>query len=152
MRQMGADIVIGSNVSTGLLPKEKVNNAIQVLMQIAFFKEAEDTRREIALSDIYIPIPVDNYTSASFNKAIEIIETGLNEGDKWYPVFKHLADSLNAIYGHQAITTDRLPKVDSIKITSIDVEGLKNTTDDFFVHMMGYYNNRYYTPEKLGKW
>ena len=43
VRQMGADIVIGSNVSTGLLPKEKVNNAIQVLMQIAFFKDAEDT-------------------------------------------------------------------------------------------------------------
>lgn len=151
VRQMGADIVIGSNVSTGLLPKEKVNNAIQVLMQIAFFKDAEDTRKEIALSDIYIPIPVDNYTSASFNKAIEIIETGLVEGEKWYPIFKHLADSLDAIYGHQAIQVNRLPVVDSIKITSIDVEGLRNTTDDFFVHMMGYYNNRYYTPEKLGK-
>lgn len=151
VRQMGADIVIGSNVSTGLLPKEKVNNAIQVLMQIAFFKEAEDTRKEIALSDIYIPIPVDNYTSASFNKSTEILETGLDEGDKWYPVFKRLADSLDAIYGKQAFPVERLPKVDSIKITGIDVEGLKNTTDDFFLHMMGYYDNRFYTPEKLGK-
>ena len=36
VKQMGADIVIGSNVAGGLLPKEKITNVFQVLLQ-AFF-------------------------------------------------------------------------------------------------------------------
>ena len=38
--QMGADFVIGSSVSGGLSPQEKLNNAPQILMQIVFFQEA----------------------------------------------------------------------------------------------------------------
>ena len=49
VRDMGADLVIGSNVSGPLLTSEKVTNAIQVLLQVAFFREAEDTRKQIPL-------------------------------------------------------------------------------------------------------
>ncbi|MFT3701136.1 MAG: patatin-like phospholipase family protein [Agriterribacter sp.] len=37
VKRMGADVVIGSNVSTGLLTSSNVRNAIQVLLQVAFF-------------------------------------------------------------------------------------------------------------------
>ena len=56
VKEMGADIIIGSNVSTGLLPKEKLTNAFQILLQIAFFRESESVKNEISLCDIYIPI------------------------------------------------------------------------------------------------
>ena len=151
VRAMGADIVIGSNVSTGLLPKDKVNNAIQVLTQIAFFKEAEDTREEIQLCDIYIPLPVDQFSTGSFNRSAEILQMGLEEGRKLYPVFKRLADSLDAIYGKQTIPENRLPKVDSIKISGLEITGLKATTEAFFRHTMGFYDGKYYTPQKLSK-
>src|SRR6516164_2786394 len=36
-KEMGADILIGSNVASGLLEASKVTNAIQVLLQVAFF-------------------------------------------------------------------------------------------------------------------
>ncbi len=49
VRQMGAQFVIGSNVTASLLPASKVNNAIQVLLQVAFFREAEDTKLEVPL-------------------------------------------------------------------------------------------------------
>jgi NTE family protein len=148
---MGADFVIGSRVSTGLLPKEKVNNALQILMQIVFFKEAATSKEDIKLCDIYIPMPLENYTAASFGKSLEILEFGLAEGRKLYPKFKALADSLNSIYGEQYIQKDRLPKVDSIFINDIEVNGLKETTKDFFEHMMGFEAGKHYNPAKLGK-
>ncbi len=40
LKAMGADIIIGSNVSSGLLTAEKLLSPVQILMQIAFFKEA----------------------------------------------------------------------------------------------------------------
>lgn len=151
VKQMGADIVIGSNVATGLLPKEKVNTALQILMQIAFFKESETAKKEVQLCDIYIPIPLENYNTASFNRSKEILNIGIEEGRKMYPRFKQLADSLSAIYGPITKDTILLPSVDSIKITSIEINGLENTTEDFFTHMMGFYNDRYYTPAKLAR-
>src|SRR5664279_6182672 len=52
VREMGADFVIGSNVAGGLLASDKVRNALQVLLQVAFFREAEDHKEEVALCDI----------------------------------------------------------------------------------------------------
>lgn len=151
VKEMGADLVIGSRVATGLLPKEKVTNALQILLQIVFFKEATTSKDDIRLCDIYIPMPLENYTAASFGKAQELLEYGLDQGRKLYPRFKALADSLNNIYGEQYIEKNRLPKVDSIFITEIEVNGLKGTTKDFFEHMMGFEVSRNYTAQKIGK-
>ncbi len=151
VRDMGADFVIGSNVATGLLPKEKVNNALQVLLQIAFFKESEDSRKEKELCDIYIPMPVENYNTASFNKAQELLELGMEEGRKLYPRFKRLADSLNERYGTVSPVTERLAKVDSILISDIEIHGLNKTTEGFFKHMMGFYDHRYYSSSRIAE-
>lgn len=149
VKEMGADIIIGSNVATGLLPKEKVNNALQILMQIAFFKEAEVAKKEIDLCYLYMPIPLDAYNTGSFNRSAEILELGIAEGLKYYPVFKKLADSLDALYGPHPRPERKLPVVDSIKISSVEIQGLEHTTEDFFVHMMGFYSNKYYSSQKL---
>ena len=151
VKEMGADFVIGSRVSTGLLPKEKVNNALQILMQIVFFKEAATSKEDIKLSDIYIHMPLEDYTAASFGKSHELLEFGLEQGRKLYPRFKALADSLNSIYGKQFIQKDRLPKVDSVLITEIQVNGLNETTKDFFEHMMGFETGKHYNAVKLGR-
>ncbi|MEP7258814.1 MAG: POTRA domain-containing protein, partial [Flavitalea sp.] len=147
----GADIIIGSRAASGLLPKEKVNNALQILMQIAFFKEAASSKSDLALCNIYVPMPLDNYTAASFNKAGEIMQVGIEEGRKLFPLFKQLNDSLDKLYGEVTIQPNRLPKVDSLKISSIDVRGLNKTTFDFFSHMMGFEKGKYYTSARLSK-
>lgn len=150
VKQMGADLVIGSQVSSGLLPKERLENAFQILLQIAFFKESEDSKKGIEMCDIYIPMPLEDYNAGSFNRAGEILEIGITEGRKFYPALKKLADSLNQLYGIVEPVLDRLPKVDSIFISSFEIHGLKYTTSDFFVHMMGFETNQYYTETRLG--
>jgi NTE family protein len=151
VKKMGADLVIGSRVAMGLQPKEKVNNALQILMQIVFFKEAASSKDDIAQCDIYIPMPLDNYTAASFSRADEIMKYGLEEGRKFYPQFKRLADSLDNIYGKQHVPAKRLPVVDSIYISQIEINGIESTTKDFFEHMMGFETGKYYTSAKLSR-
>ena len=73
------------------------------------------------------------------------------KGRKLYPRFKALADSLNNIYGKEYTEKNRLPKVDSIFITEIEMNGLKKTTKDFFEHMMGFETGKYYTAQNIGK-
>jgi NTE family protein len=148
VREMGAQIVIGSNVTSSLLPANKVNNALQVLLQIAFFREAEDTKLEVPLCNIYVQMPLEKYSMATFSQANEIIDVGLEEGRKLYPQFKKLADSLNALYGNNNIEKE-IPDVQNVRISSYEVRGLKFTTQDFFVHTTGLLTNHVYTPEML---
>ena len=151
VKEMGADIIIGSNVARELLAANKVNNAIQVLLQVAFFREAQDTRIEVPLCNIYIPVPLEKYSMGSFGESREIIEAGIEEGRKLYPLLKRLADSLKTLYGDQQIVTDRLPGVHTIKISSYEVKGLKKTTTDYLGHKMNLLTNHYYTPENLSR-
>jgi NTE family protein len=148
VRKMGAQLVIGSNVTSNLLPANKVNNALQVLLQVAFFREADDTKEEVPLCNIYVKTPLEKYSMATFSTADEIIDSGLEEGRKLYPQLKKLADSLNAIYG-TALNDKELPTTQSVKISSYEVRGLKFTTQDFFIHTTGLLTNHVYTPEML---
>ncbi|MEJ0083954.1 MAG: patatin-like phospholipase family protein [Puia sp.] len=122
VRQMGAQFVIGSNVTASLLPANKVNNAIQVLLQVAFFREAEDTKLEVPLCNIYVQTPLEKYTMGTFSQANEIIDSGIEEGRRLYPQLKKLADSLNALYGNDS-NYKELPDLRSVKISSYEVNG-----------------------------
>ncbi|HKP33094.1 MAG TPA: patatin-like phospholipase family protein, partial [Chitinophagaceae bacterium] len=149
VKAMGADIVIGSNVTTGLLASEKVRNVLQVLLQIAFFREAEDNRREVPLCNIYVPHKLEKYTMGSFSQADEILQEGIDLGRSLYPAFKHLADSLDAIYGKSAFKKDRLPEVQNVNITAYQIKGLQETSEDFFLHTMDFITHRNYSVKQL---
>ncbi|MDP4132282.1 MAG: hypothetical protein Q8939_19155, partial [Bacteroidota bacterium] len=148
VKEMGEQIVIGSNVSHGLLAANKVNNALQVLLQVAFFREADDTKLEVPLCDIYVQMPLDKFNMGSFSQATEIFEAGVAEGRKLYPRLKQLADSLNALYGPHEPKKE-LPTTDSVMINAYEVHGLNHTSENFFIHTMGLLTHRKYTPENL---
>ncbi|MEP7278520.1 MAG: patatin-like phospholipase family protein [Bacteroidota bacterium] len=149
VKEMGANFVIGSNVAGGLLSSDKVRNAIQVLLQVAFFREAQDHKEEVSLCDIYVPFEMPQYNMGSFSQANEILELGIRKGRKLYPRFKQLADSLDALYGPQPPAAKRLPSIQSIKISSYEIRGLKNTKSDFFIHTMNLLTNHFYTAQQL---
>jgi len=149
VKEMGADIVVGSNVANGLLPSQKVRNILQLMMQVAFFREAEDSKNEVPLCNIYIPINLENYSMASFSEGDKILQAGIDVGRKLYPRLKHLADSLDGIYGKQEIVHNRLPDVAHIKLSSFEINGLKNTTEGFFVNTMNLETGVYYTAKQL---
>ncbi len=149
VKEMGADYVIGSTVATGLLPSDKVKNIFNLLLQIAFYREAEDNKQEVPLCDIYIPFDLKDYNMGSFNDAQQILDRGVEMGRKLYPRFKALKDSLDRIYGVRPFQRNRLPGLKKFHISSFEVKGLVHTTRAFFSNTMDFSINRDYTSKEL---
>ena len=149
VKAMGADMVIGVSVASELTPKEKLNSAFDILMQLAFFREAEDYKNEVPLCDIFVRLPIEEYSVASFSDAEKLIEIGKNEGKNLYPTLKRLADSLNNIYGVPPVQSDKLTQKDSFFINACAIKGLKKSTKDFFLNTMDFHEDRFYTATAL---
>jgi len=148
-REMGADYVIGSNVSGPLLTKDKITNMLDVLLQIAFFREDEDAKKEEKQCDILVNHQLDEYNMGSFSSGNEIINEGILSGRQLYPVFKRLKDSLDAIYGPEPFNSNLLPAPVPVKITAYEIKGLHKTSKDFFLYRLAFKLNRMYTREDL---
>ncbi|MCB9354276.1 MAG: patatin-like phospholipase family protein [Lewinellaceae bacterium] len=149
VRDMGAGFVIGSSVSSGLLPQEKLTDAAQILMQVIFLEDGLQHSEQAELCDIYIENDLEDYTAGSFNRSDEIIDLGLAEGRRWYPVFQRLADSLDARYGKPFSLGRKMPRVDSVFISSYEIRGLRRTKESYFTKMMGFETGRYYNVARL---
>ena len=151
VKDMGADLVIGSNVGSPLLESSKVTNSIQVLLQIAFFRESEDRAQEVPLCNIYVAPNLDKYNMASFSNSAEIMQAGIDEGRKFYPRLKKLADSLDAIYGPRKNPRKQLPPESMVNIASYEVKGNHHTSKDFILQSTDIQTNHVYTPANLSK-
>jgi NTE family protein len=79
------------------------------------------------------------------------LKEGIEEGRKLYPVFKHLADSLDSIYGKSDYRKDRVPASHPVCITSYEVNGTDQTTEEFFLHTMNFDLNKTYSAKQLNQ-
>lgn len=132
--KMGADYVIGVNVSHGFLPAYEIGNMTGILLQIAMIPSSEKLPKQIRMCDIYIMPPLDDYSTASFKSFAEILNIGYETGEKFRPVFQALADSIGQ-------NQKPFPKisldVDSIVIASIQIDGLKRTAEPLIRSKLG---------------
>ncbi|WP_298738582.1 patatin-like phospholipase family protein [uncultured Chitinophaga sp.] len=149
-KEMGADIVIGSNVAGGLRKADKLNTAFDILYQLGFYKDAVDFRDARKQCDIYIHHNLENYSAASFGSVDSIIELGKIRGREMYPVFKHLADSLNALYPGTPFVKNRLPFVPDVELTAVRVNGLVHSDEKFFLGRLNLKADGCYNPDQLG--
>ncbi|QHS63581.1 patatin-like phospholipase family protein [Chitinophaga agri] len=149
-KDMGADIVIGSNVSSGLRKAEQLATPLDIIYQLGFYKDAEDFKQAKKLTDIYIHHHLDNYTAASFGSVDSLLAIGKKKGDEMYPVFKHMADSLNALYPPATpFRKNRLPFTPDIELIDIKVTGLVHSDERFFKGRLGLVKGGCYTPTDL---
>ena len=150
VREMGADFVVGSNVSGDLLTTEKIDDLFQVITQITTFREDEDQKRQRALCNIYYYHALPGFGTSSFSSAEDIIKLGIENGNALYPQFKKVADSLNAIYGPPTAARPRF-HADSVRISDFEVRGLKATKPKFFFQRSRIEKNKWYTSTELAE-
>jgi NTE family protein len=151
IKEMGADIVIGVNLFTGLPEISKLNNLLDVFYQITQYRDAEDLVHEKKLCNLIIEPPVIEYSAGSFDATDEIMKIGKEIGKIYYPYFKHLADSLNAVYPVNYNPYGRLPKVDNIVIDEIAIEGIKNTSKSLLLDKIQIKPGHAYTANQINK-
>src|SRR6267154_1831087 len=130
---MGANYTIGVNLSQGLKKADKLNSAIDILYQIAFYKDADDFQQERKLCNILIEPPLEDFSAASFGSSAELIQLGKEWGKKFYPAFKKLADSLRASNPEYHFQKSRLPNKTKVTIDAIHINGLSHTTEKSFI-------------------
>lgn len=149
-KEMGADIVIGSNVSGGLRKADELTNPLDIIYQLGFYKDAMDFKQARKACDIYIRHDLEDYSVASFGSVDSIIAMGKRKGREMYPVFKHLADSLNALYPPaEPFQKNRLPFVPDIELTGITINGLVHSDEKFFRGRLGLKPGGCYNPDQL---
>lgn len=151
IKEMGADIVIGVNLFTGLPDISKLNNLLDVFYQITQYRDAEDLVEEKKLCNLIIEPPVGKYSAGSFDASDSIMLIGKAMGNLYYPYFKHLADSINKLYPVEYSPYGRLPKVNSIIIDKVDFDGIKNTSMSLLSDKIEIKPGKSYTAKDINK-
>lgn len=75
-KEMGADFVIGVNVSQGLRRSDEINTPIDIIYQMGFYVDAHNFSGDKNLTNIYIEPDLTGFSAASFGDAASIIERG----------------------------------------------------------------------------
>jgi NTE family protein len=121
---MGADIVIGVNVSDGLKFADSLRTIIDIMDQTVGFKMYASVSEEVGLADLMIEPEVAQYKMLDFDEALNIINIGESAARKYYDRLKTLADSLNAIseYSRREVIQPAINK--EVAISAINIEGL----------------------------
>jgi len=149
LKEMGADYIIGVNLFPGLAHASELKSAVDVMYQITNYRDAADLVKEKAWCNLLIEPPLNEYTAGSFSDVDTIMRIGNAMGEIYYPYFKHLADSLNAIEKIDYLVDGRLPKNKPITVDSISIVGLEKTNDKSLLHILDIKKGESYTASVL---
>ena len=95
IRKLGADIVIGVDVQSGLRDKEQLQDGTKILFQITNLQMIEKMNDNSKSTNIYIKPDITNIGVVSFEKAIEIIQRGEEAAFTVYEDLNKLVDRSN---------------------------------------------------------
>lgn len=96
-KQMGADIIIGSDVGGGMEPIDKLNSFTTVLMQTSMFPSNIKNPANRSLCDILVDhLPNLRFSTADFADSDEIYKDGKIATEQNLPVLIALAEKLKA--------------------------------------------------------
>lgn len=149
VKEMGADIVIGVNLFSGLTKLADLNTALDIMYQITQYRDAEDLVKEKKLCTILIEPPLGAYSAGSFSASDTIKAIGYEMGRLYYPYFKRLADSLNAIAEIPYDPDARLKPKAPVRIDAVSIKGIEKTSQNMLVHNLNIVPGNEYTAQQL---
>lgn len=145
LKQMGADVIIGMNVTLGFVHASEVNTMTGILLQMSMLRSNEKLPDNIALCDVYIQPDMSGYSNASFSKYDEIIKIGDEAGMK---SMKQL-DSLSAIFGKSEGSNGLEEVTYPVKIDEIEFTGNSLFNDDLISGKLGLTAGDTIYPEEI---
>lgn len=127
VRDMGADIVIGSEVSATLYTREQLNSAFKIMDQASSYQMDISNKIQEKLCDILIIPDIGKYNLFSFEAVDSLIEIGEKAARKKIVELRQLADSLKKM-GYQYKWVQSPPNLDSVFISKIKIEGISTVS------------------------
>tara|TARA_R110002049_G_scaffold37208_1_gene117524 strand:- start:82853 stop:84994 length:2142 start_codon:yes stop_codon:yes gene_type:complete len=127
LREKGADIIIGVDVQDGLATRKELLSAPEILLQINNYRTIRDMKLKSKKTDVYIKPNIKDFNVISFDASKQIIKTG--EDAAMLNLY-----ALNKVFKQQTHKKQRLKPakpLDSLKINTIRIEGLRNYTRSY---------------------
>ncbi len=133
VKEMGADFVIGINVSQGLKQAENLKSPIEVIYQMGLFQAEQMLRVNKEQTDIFIEPDLDGFTSNSFSDVNEIIERGKQIARSYCSDLDSIAMARREIW--KSIKQPHVQRIRSIVVDSVSYNGLENIRFYFIRNM-----------------
>lgn len=140
--KMGADVVIGVNVSEGFEPAHEVGNMAGILLQITMIHSLERLKDQIGMCEIYIKPDLEDYGTTSFSSFAEILNLGYTAGQQYRPAFKKLAEKYR--FNNKKQSKISL-EADSVLIEDLSVSGRDWTEEKLVLNKLGIEKNKKYS-------
>ena len=128
LKEMGADIVIGSYTGFQRYNENELQSVTGVMKQVSFFNSINDYAEQKKLIDYLIEPKVKDLSSTVFTNVDTIIQRGYAAALPFREIFRKLADSLDLL-GKQD-TVESLLYKNSYTFNHIEINGNDVITDD----------------------
>ena len=135
VRNMGADIVIGIDVSDGFPEAKSINSLLDVMVHSSFIMSNLDTELQRKQVDILITPELGGYSAADFYSAEEIINRGYAAAMLQYDHLQMLTKSLDKTIP-AGIDKRILKPLDAYRITRVSVEGNNRLSDAYVINKL----------------
>ena len=154
VKAMGADVIIGVDVQNALKKADKLNSAPDILGQIVDITCQSNHEKNVDLTDTYIRVNVDGYSSASFTPAA--IDTLMRRGEE---AAKAQWNSLLALKKKIGISDNYVPKrhgpysslsnVRTIYVTDISFSGVEADDKKWLMKICNLKENSNITTQQI---
>lgn len=141
VKAMGAEIIIGVDLSTGLKDMEGLNNIMGMVDQLTSFMGMPSYKKNLKLVDLYMNPGLKGYTAASFNR--EAIDSMIVRGErvarsKWDEIIK-LKEEIGLSPDENASPriANKFLTNDSLAIGEIYLEGVRKKDEKWIRRQMG---------------
>jgi NTE family protein len=145
---MGADIIIGVDVQSGLHSRDELNSMVRVMDQVVTFYRVEASNEAIEKTDIYIKPDVNSFDIMSFTQYDSIIKRGEVSARQFIDELKQLADSLDRIAPREANVFDATP-LDSVFVSVTEFRGLQDVSRSYLMGVLDIRPRTYLNLDQL---
>ncbi|MDO9038185.1 MAG: patatin-like phospholipase family protein [Lutibacter sp.] len=129
VKAMGADVIIGVDIQSGLENKEQLNSAVKILNQIVGFQMYQSMEHKYDSLDLVIKPNMKLYNVISFDKAKEIMLEGEQAAREKFSELKAIA-ARQVHHENQKIDLDQIKE---FSIKKINIEGKNHYTRAYIV-------------------
>jgi len=149
-KEMGADILIGVDITDSLMTHEELKGIPEVASQLMIIMGKERNERDHKAVDVYIRPYVRGYSAASFDqKSAEVlIQRGEDAARRVLPQLIRLRDSLQ-LEAKPRIIQDLPANDTTLVITQIEVTGTDRAKITFYLGQTGVKRDQHVTLERL---
>lgn len=144
VKAMGADVIIGVDIQSGLESKEELNSAVKILNQIVGFQMYKSMEHKYDSLDLVIKPKMKMFNVVSFDKINEIMIEGEFAARDKYSQLKSIAD-------RQVHVEDRKTDMGQIKEFSIKQIEIYGNNDYTRAYILGKLNLRNRETTNYGK-